>query len=117
MGQRLSYIIVAIILPIVFILICCVTAIAVNRNRSWYFKLIIWGSFSGILISPVLSVVASQIAMILTNDGWRAIGVLILSFELAEAISVLLLLTGLVGYLITKLKNKPKKSKPQSLDS
>lgn len=117
MGHQLSYILVAIVLPSLFVLICGITAYAINRNRSWYFKLQVWGAFSIFLIAPVLSVVIGQLAIIITTDGWVGIGLMMLSFEIAEAISILVFLTGLVGYLVTKYRNSPKRPKWQNTDS
>ncbi|MFJ7915426.1 MULTISPECIES: hypothetical protein [unclassified Lysinibacillus] len=117
MSPQFTYIVVAIILPFIFVLLCCLTVYATSRNRSWHFKLSLWGAFSIVLISPVLSVVISQIALIITNDGWTGIGILMLSFEVLEAISVLLFVTGIVGSIWIWYKNKPEKAKPQNLDS
>lgn len=117
MGHQLSYILVAVVLPIIFILICGITAYAINRKRSWYLKLTIWGAFSILLISPVLSVVIGQLALIITNDGWAGIGFMVFSFEVAEAISILAFITGLVGYLVTKYRNSPRRPKVQNTDS
>lgn len=110
-GHQISYILVAVVLPVIFILICGITAYAINRNRSWYFKLQVWGAFSVLLISPVLSVVIGQLAIIITTDGWVGLGLMMLSFEIAEAISVLAFFTGLMGYLVTKYRNSPKRPK------
>ncbi|MGD2198742.1 hypothetical protein [Lysinibacillus fusiformis] len=117
MGHQISYILVAIVLPIIFVLICGITAYAINRKRSWYFKLTIWGAFSILLISPVLSVVIGQLAIIITNDGWVGLGLMMLSFEIAEAISILAFITGTVGYLVTKYRNSPRRPKVQNTDS
>ncbi|MGE7751583.1 hypothetical protein [Lysinibacillus fusiformis] len=117
MGHQISYILVAIVLPIIFILICCITAYAISRKRTWYFKLMVWGAFSSLLISPVLSVVIGQLAVIVTNNGWAGLGLLMLSFEIAEAISILVFITGVVGYLVTKYRNSPKRPKIQNTDS
>lgn len=78
MGYQLSYILVAVVLPTILIPICGITAYATNRKRSWYFKLTIWGAFSILLISPVLSVVIGQLAIIITTDGWVGLGLMML---------------------------------------
>lgn len=117
MGHQLAYITVAIILPLIFVLICCVTAFATSRNRSWCFKLMIWGAFSIVLISPILSFAISQASLVITNDGWVGLGILMLSFEVTEAVSILLFFIGLVGCMVKRFKNKPVKSKPQSTET
>lgn len=117
MKHQLAYITVTIIIPVIFILICCLTAYAVNRKRSWCFKLSIWGAFSMILISPVLSFVIGQIALVISNDGWTGLGLLMLSFEITEAISVLAFIIGVVGCLVVKYLNAPKKASSQHTDS
>jgi len=117
MGHQISYILVAVVLPIIFILICGITAYAVSRKHSWYFKLPVWGMFSAFLISPVLSFVVGHLALIILDDGWAGIGFFIFSLEVAEVISILLVISGVVGYMVTKYKNNPKRPKVQNTDS
>jgi len=117
MGHQISYILVAVVLPIVFILICSITAYAINRKRTWYFKFTVWGIFSAFLISPVLSFVVGQLAVIILDDGWAGIGFFIFSFELFEALSILAFISGIVGCLVAKFKNNSGKPKLQNTDS
>lgn len=79
-----------------------IMAFFLTFRRSWTLNLMIWGGFSALIFSPIISVGSGIIAKKVTQDGWAAIGFNLVFFVVLEIISVLLLLGGCIGYFIKK---------------
>lgn len=84
---------------------CIITAFSLAYKRSWQAKIIIWGLFSVLLFSPIISFFLIRITQYVTQDSWS--GILgVYAFPLLEIISILMIVIGCIGLIKKKVTKK-----------
>ena len=78
-----------------------IMAFFLTYKRSWSLNLIIWGVFSVLIFSPIISFFLIIIPQYVTGNSWAGL-IGMYAFPLLEVISLLMFIIGCIGYIIKK---------------
>lgn len=92
-------------LILLFSIFCIVTAFSLAYKRSWQAKIIIWGLFSVLLFSPIISFFLIKIPQYVTGNSWAGL-IGMYAFPLLEIISILMIIIGCIGFIKKKVTKK-----------
>ncbi|RUL49882.1 MULTISPECIES: hypothetical protein [Lysinibacillus] len=84
-------------IAVAFILLVVIMALVYyfSRNKSKKWKVIAWGITTMLAITPLLSWLISITVAIIVQDGWAAVGLMMILLPLFFVIGLIILLVGI----------------------